>query len=75
MVPLRAQVEILNGYSAHADRTELLRWLDGVKAHTPELRDVYLVHCEPDAQDAFASKLEELGYRASCPAPGHKVQV
>jgi metallo-beta-lactamase family protein len=75
MVPLRAQVEILNGYSAHADRTELLRWLDGVKAHTPELRDVYLVHGEPDAQDAFASKLEELGYRASCPAPGHKVQV
>ena len=75
MVPLRAQVEILNGYSAHADRTELLRWLDGVKAHAPELRDVYLVHGEPDAQDAFASKLEELGYRASCPAPGHKVQV
>ena len=75
MVPLRAQVEILNGYSAHADRTELLRWLDGVKAHTPELRDVFLVHGEPDAQDAFASKLEELGYRASCPAPGHKVQV
>jgi metallo-beta-lactamase family protein len=75
MVPLRAQVEVLNGYSAHADRTELLRWLDGVKAHTPELRDVYLVHGEPDAQDAFASKLEELGYRASCPAPGHKVQV
>jgi metallo-beta-lactamase family protein len=70
MVPLRARVEILNGYSAHADRTELLRWLDAVKAHTPALRDVLLVHGEPDAQDAFAERLGELGYRASCPRPG-----
>ena len=70
MVPLRAQVEILNGYSAHADRTELLRWLDEVKAHTPALRDVHLVHGEPEAQDAFAAQLGELGYRASCPSPG-----
>ena len=29
-IPLRARVEILNGYSAHADRTELMRWIDGV---------------------------------------------
>ena len=74
-VPLRAQVEVLNGYSAHADRTELLRWLDAVKAHTPSLRDVYLVHGEPDAQDAFAARLGELGYTASCPHPGMKVDL
>lgn len=72
-VPLRAQVEVLNGYSAHADRTELLRWLDGVKAHTPELRDVYLVHGETEAQDAFAQRLGELGYHANCPTPGTRV--
>jgi metallo-beta-lactamase family protein len=75
MVPLRAQVEILNGYSAHADRTELLRWLDAVKAHTPELRDVHLVHGEPEAQDAFAERLGELGYRASCPSPGTSITL
>jgi metallo-beta-lactamase family protein len=75
MVPLRAQVEILNGYSAHADRTELLRWLDGVKARTPALRDVHLVHGEPDAQDAFAERLGELGYRASCPRPGTTIAL
>ena len=28
--PLRARVEVLNGYSAHGDRTELTRWLDAV---------------------------------------------
>jgi metallo-beta-lactamase family protein len=74
MVPLRAQVEILNGYSAHADRTELLRWLDGVKAHTPALRDVYLVHGEPEAQDALALRLGELGYRASAPDSGTRIR-
>jgi metallo-beta-lactamase family protein len=73
MVPLRAQVEILNGYSAHADRTELLRWLDGVKAHTPALRDVYLVHGEPEAQDALALRLGELGYHAIAPDAGRRI--
>ncbi|HUF29021.1 MAG TPA: MBL fold metallo-hydrolase, partial [Gemmatimonadaceae bacterium] len=74
MVPLRAQVEILNGYSAHADRTELLRWLDGVKAHTPSLRDVFLVHGEPEAQDALAHRLGELGYRAAAPESGTRMR-
>jgi len=74
-VPLRAQVEILNGYSAHADRTELLRWLDGVKAHSPSLRSVFLVHGEPDAQDAFAERLGELGYQASCPSRGTRTPL
>ena len=36
-VPLRASVEVINGYSAHADRTELGTWADAVKAGSPEL--------------------------------------
>jgi metallo-beta-lactamase family protein len=74
-VPLRAQVEIINGYSAHADRTELQRWLDAVKGTSPSLDRVFLVHGEPDAQDALASQLEAHGYRASSPTPGTKVQL
>ena len=31
-VPLRAEVVVLNGYSAHADRNELARWLGDVRA-------------------------------------------
>jgi metallo-beta-lactamase family protein len=74
-VPLRAQVEILDGYSAHADRTELARWLDGVRARSSGLRDVYLVHGEPEAQDALAARLGEAGYDARCPTPGTRVTV
>ncbi|HEY9479584.1 MAG TPA: MBL fold metallo-hydrolase [Gemmatimonadaceae bacterium] len=74
-VELRAQVEVINGYSAHADRTELQRWLDAVKATSPSLESVFLVHGEPEAQDAFAGQLEEGGYQVSCPTAGTRVQL
>lgn len=68
-VPLRANVEVINGYSAHADRTELRTWLDVVKAGSPNLADVHLVHGEPEAQDAFRITLEAKGYTVTCPEP------
>jgi len=68
-IPLRAQVAVLDGYSAHADRTELATWLDAVRATSPALRDVYLVHGEPGPQDALAARLRAGGYRVSCPEP------
>ncbi|MDQ6829186.1 MAG: MBL fold metallo-hydrolase [Gemmatimonadota bacterium] len=73
-VPLRAQVEILNGYSAHGDRTELLRWIDAVRETSPALGPIHLVHGEVAAQDAFALKLAQNGYRdVRCPTPGTRV--
>lgn len=67
-VPLRAQVEIINGYSAHADRTELTAWLDSVKATSPRLGPVWLVHGEAEAQDEYSTVLGARGYVVSCPA-------
>jgi metallo-beta-lactamase family protein len=72
-IPLRARVEILNGYSAHADRTGLQGWLDAVRETSPALRDVFLVHGEPEAQDAFAAQLTGRGYTVRCPEPGSDV--
>ncbi len=63
-VPLRAEVEVLAGYSAHGDRHELQRWLGGVRGASGAAPRVYLVHGEPDAQDAFANQLREAGYQA-----------
>lgn len=71
-VPLRAQVEILNGYSAHADRTELAHWLDAVRASSPALRQVFLVHGEPEAQDAFATAQRARGIPVTVPSPGDR---
>jgi metallo-beta-lactamase family protein len=72
-IPLRAQVEVINGYSAHADRTELTAWIDGVKATSPRLGPVWLVHGERDVQDAYRTTLSARGYSVSCPEPHSKV--
>ena len=69
-VPLNAHVEILNGYSAHADRTELATWLEAVKATSPKLSRVLLVHGEPPAQVELSAALTAKGYAVSAPAPG-----
>ena len=72
-VPLRAQVEIINGYSAHADRTELTAWLDKVREQSPDLGSVWLVHGEPDVQDALSTALSAKGYSISSPEPHARV--
>lgn len=74
-VPLRARVEILNGYSAHADRGELRAWLDAVRATSPALGAVHLVHGESPAQDVLRASLAGAGYRVTVPAPGDTAEV
>ncbi|MBI1808390.1 MAG: MBL fold metallo-hydrolase [Gemmatimonadetes bacterium] len=69
-VPFRAQLSVIGGYSAHADRTELAGWLDAVRAQSPALKDVWLVHGEPEAQDALSATFTAKGYRVHCPTPG-----
>lgn len=72
-VPLKAQVEIINGYSAHADRTELTSWLDRVKAASPQLGPVWLVHGEPEVQDEYSVALAAKGYSVRSPEPRERV--
>jgi metallo-beta-lactamase family protein len=78
-VPLRADVQILNGYSAHGDRGELRAWLDAVRDGGEKVGRgsprVHLVHGEPEAQEVFAGALREGGYDVDIPAPGEKRPV
>ena len=68
-IPLRAQVSVIDGYSAHADRGELTSWLDAVKSTSPSLGPVYLVHGEAAVQDEFKVALAAKGYTIECPEP------
>ena len=72
-VPLRAQVEVINGYSAHADRTELNAWIDRVRAASPEFGPVWLVHGEAAVQDEYQTALSSKGYSVTCPEPHSRV--
>jgi len=59
MVPLRAQVETIHGYSAHADREGLLSWVKAVRGE--RLRQVFVVHGEEEQAQALTAALRELG--------------
>ena len=68
-VPLNARVEVIDGYSAHADRTEMTNWLGHVKDKSPRLGPIWLVHGEPLVQDEFKEALKSKGYSVECPEP------
>jgi metallo-beta-lactamase family protein len=69
-MPLRAQVSVINGYSAHADRDGLLAWLDSVREKSPKLKKVFLVHGEAEAQDSFAEEVRKRGLEVEAPTLG-----
>ncbi len=54
----RAEVETIGGYSAHADRGELRKW---VKSIGGPIRRAFVVHGEPEAALAMAEILKQEG--------------
>jgi metallo-beta-lactamase family protein len=68
MVPVRAEVATIGGYSGHADRNELRRWVQGLGE--PPKR-AFAVHGETEQLQAMAGLLKELGVpRADVPRLG-----
>jgi len=68
-------VEVINGYSAHADRDELLEWIGHVN-RSGRLREVFLVHGDPPEAEALASKLRHIGVReVVIPVRGFEVEI
>ena len=70
-VAIRAEVIQLQGFSGHADATELLDWMR-TAPQAPKV--VYMTHGEPDAADALRARIQsELGWHAR--VPEHLEQV
>lgn len=55
-IAVRAEVDMIGSLSAHADQTEMLRWLSGFK--TPP-KKTFIVHGEPEPQRVLKGKIEE----------------
>jgi metallo-beta-lactamase family protein len=71
-VPVRAEITVLRGYSAHADADGLVAWLGAMSAP----RTAYVVHGEPDAARGLAGRLAgELGWTAVVPGYLEKVRL
>jgi metallo-beta-lactamase family protein len=70
--PLMAKVINMNGFSAHADRNEMLRFLKNVNL---QVRKIALVHGEEAQSLSFAGLLRENGYDAVVPKAGQTMVI
>lgn len=57
---LRAEVEVLNTFSGHADEPHLLEFVG--RMDRERLRNIFLVHGNPERQDDLVKALEAEGY-------------
>lgn len=73
MVPVRAQIEQIQSFSVHADSDELIDWL---KSGTEAPGQVFVVHGEAGAADAFSDRIKsQLGWRSHAPFDGEAVEL
>ncbi|KOY42309.1 MBL fold metallo-hydrolase RNA specificity domain-containing protein, partial [Vibrio parahaemolyticus] len=52
---VKAQIHTISGYSAHADQSDLIRFVEGIK---PPPKEVHLIHGEAEAQNTLYKILQ-----------------
>lgn len=71
----RAEVAILNGFSAHAGQDDLLEFAEAVREAGP-LRQIALVHGEDGPRETLKGLLEERGFPSvSTPRRGDRIDI
>ena len=70
--PVQARIETISGFSAHADRGELLQWLSNTRPSST--RGVFVVHGEPATARSFATTItQQKGIPATAPGYGDEI--
>jgi metallo-beta-lactamase family protein len=69
---VRCRIRSISGFSAHADESELLDWLarfgvDRSPGEPGRPRRIFLVHGDPEAQEALEPKVRALGFDTHVP--------
>ena len=70
--PLKARVVQIGGFSAHADRDEMLCFLKESKLR---IKKIATVHGEEEQTLAFAKTLENEGYNVVVPRMGETIHI
>ncbi len=68
---LRAEVKVLNSFSAHADYNEILEYVS--QLNYKKLKQIFLVHGEEKAQLSLKNLFEEKGYRVTIMKAGENM--
>jgi metallo-beta-lactamase family protein len=69
---LRARVEVMNAFSAHADRNEILDYIAPLKKR---VKNIFIVHGDEDQSEKLLETLKEKGFPAHLPVPGEEVTL
>ncbi len=72
-VPVRAAIRQIDGFSGHADRDEIVRWLSGFKKAP---KTAFVIHGEEHASTALAGTLQSrFGWKTAHPALRDTVEL
>lgn len=72
-IAVRAQIHTMGGFSAHADQSDLLRWLEPLAAHHPR---VVLTHGEDRAREPLVTEIaKRFGVQADLAHIGEPIEL
>jgi metallo-beta-lactamase family protein len=54
-IVVKAQIQTINGFSAHGDQDDLIEWIGNFS----ELKNLYLIHGESDKMESFSKVIKE----------------
>ena len=80
-IPIRAKVKTIEGYSAHADRNMLFRWLYSIKSSAQikeeySLKKVFVTHGEVNPSNSLAQIVrDDLGVETELPEYGSSYEL
>jgi metallo-beta-lactamase family protein len=71
-IRIRARIYTINGFSAHADQSDLLAWM----AHIEKLGKIYLIHGEKEKQRIFKKMIrKKLGRKSHIVKPKERIYI
>ncbi len=73
IIPVRAQIRHISGYSSHADSGQVFEWVSQTKN---SLKKVFVVQGEEESANALAQNIRDhLGIIAEVPEEGDVVEL
>ena len=71
-IDVNAKIEFIEGFSAHADYTDLIRWLDN---YDPKPKKVFICHGEEEQSMAFSERISKSGFDTYVPSQREKLEL
>ena len=69
---VKANIEVIDGFSAHADYTELIDWLDNFREKP---KKIIITHGEEEQARAFQKRLKKIGYVSYIPELYEEIEL